>query len=188
MSADMSRIPYPQPADLSEAKRAFLAAPSHRLLNVVRMALHTPDGLWERQRDFSAASVLMSNMDPTLREVLILTVAHLSGSEYELFHHLSIARNLGMDEAALRAIEHGDYAALGDSERVVAQFTAELVLQVSPSDETLAATRARFSDPMIFEMIAIIGVYMMTARLAAVGGCEVDGEAVANWDKEKAGR
>jgi hypothetical protein len=39
---------------------------------------------------------------------------------------------------------------------------------------------------MIFEMVAIIGVYMMTARVAAVGGCEVDGAAVASWDKEKA--
>ncbi len=182
----MSRIPYPEIADLSEAKRAFVAAPAHRLLNVVRMALHTPDGLWERQSALSAATVTMSNMDPMLREVLILTVAHLSDSEYELFHHVSIAGNLGMSEAAMKAIERGDYVSLPEAQRVVAQFTAEVVRDVSPSDETLAATRALFSDPMIFEMIAIIGVYMMTARVAAVGGCEVDGAAVASWDKEKA--
>ena len=182
----MSRIPYPEIADLSEAKQAFVASPEHRLLNVVRMALHTPDGLWERQSALSAATVLMSNMDPLLREVLILTVAHLSKSEYELFHHLSIARNLGMAETTLQAIERGDYAALSEAEQAVAQFTAEVVRDVSPSDETLAAARALFSDPMIFEMIAIIGVYMMTARVAAVGGCEIDGAAVASWDKEKA--
>lgn len=182
----MSRIPYPDPATLSETKREFLAQPTHRILNVVRMALHTPDGLWERQRDLSVATVLMASMDQMLREVLILTVAHLSNSDYELFHHLSIARNLGMSEAALDAIARGDYAALPDDQRVVAQFTAELVRNVSPSDETLAAARARFSDPLIFEMIAIIGVYMMTARVAAVGGCEIDGAAVASWDKEKA--
>ena len=182
----MSRIPYPELADLSEGKRAALASPTHRVLNVVRMAMHTPDGLWERQRDLSVATVVMSSMDPKLREVLILTVAHLSNSEYELFHHLSIARNLGMDEAVLGALERGDYEALGKAERVVALFTAELVMDVSPSDKTLRAARALFSDPMIFEMIAIIGVYMMTARVAAVGGCEVDGAAVASWDKEKA--
>lgn len=182
----MSRIPYPDPADLSDAKRTFLAQPTHRILNVVRMALHTPDGLWERQRDLSVATVLMSSMDQLLREVLILTVAHLSNSDYELFHHLSIARNLGMSDEALAAIAQGDYAALPDDQRVVAEFTAEVVRDVSPSDATLAAARALFSDPMIFEMTAIIGVYMMTARVAAVGGCEVDGAAVASWDKEKA--
>lgn len=183
----MSRIPYPSPDSLSPAKRAFVASPTHRLLNVVRMALHTPDGLWERQRDLSVATVLMSSMDPRLREVLILVVGHLSDSEYELFHHRSIARNIGMAEATLQAIERGDYAALAEDERVVAQFTAELVRDVSPTDDTLAATRALFSDAMIFEMIAIIGVYMMTARVAAVGGCEVDDMAVSNWDKEKEG-
>jgi alkylhydroperoxidase family enzyme len=182
----MSRIPYPEPSDLSDAKRAFLAAPSHRLLNVVRMALHTPDGLWERQRDLSAATVLMSSMDPMLREVLILTVAHLSRSGYELHHHLSIARNLGMEEAVLGALERGDYAALGEQERAVARFTAEVVRDVSPSDATLDEARALFGDPMIFEMIAIIGVYMMTARVAAVGGCEPDQTAVSSWDREKA--
>ncbi|MEI9965668.1 MAG: carboxymuconolactone decarboxylase family protein [Caulobacteraceae bacterium] len=128
----------------------------------------------------------MSSMDPKLREVLILTVAHLSDSGYELFHHLSIARTLGMGEPELQAIERGDYAALDEKARAVAQFTAELVRDVSPSDATLATTRSLFSDPMIFEMIAIVGVYMMTARVAAVGGCEVDDMAVSSWDKEKA--
>ncbi len=181
----MSRIPYPEPADLSEQKRAFMAAPTHRLLNVVRMALHTPDGLWERQRDLSVATVLMSTMDPRLREVLILRVAHLSNSDYELHHHLSIARQLGMDDAVLRALETGDYGALSEEERVVAQFTTEVVVEVGPSDETLAATRALFSDALIFEMIAIIGVYMMTARIVAVAGVEIDDVAVSSWDKEK---
>lgn len=182
----MSRIPYPDPADLSEQKRAFLAAPSHRLLNVVRMALHTPDGLWERQRDLSAATVLMSTMDPRLREVLILRVGHLSKSDYELHHHLSIARTLGLSEEVLGALETGDYAALSEEERVVAQFTTEVVVDVSPSDRTLAEARALFSDALIFEMIAIIGVYMMTARVIAVGGCEIDEVAIRSWDKEKA--
>ena len=66
--------------------------------------------------------------------------------------------------------------------------TTEVVRDVSPSEATLAATRALFSDALIFEMVAIIGVYMMTARVIAVGGCEIDGEAVSSWDAEKAKR
>ncbi len=182
----MSRIPYPKLADLSEQKKAFVASPGTRMLNVIRMALHTPDGLWERQSALSAATVTMSNMDQPLREVLILTVAHISKSDYELFHHVSIAKTLGMSDAALKALETGNYGPLTEQERAVAQFTAEVVKDVAPSDATLAEARKHFSVPMIFEMVAIIGVYMMTARVIGVSGCEIDGEAVSSWDDEKA--
>ena len=181
----MSRIPYPEPGELSEAKRAFAAAPDRRMLNVVRMAMHTPDPLWETQRALATAAVDRTTMDPRLREVLILRAANLSHSEYELHHHRSIARTLGFDDAKLAALESGDFSALSPEERVVAQFTTEVVRDVEPSDETLAATRALFSSALIFEMVAIIGVYMMTARVIGVGGCEIDEVAISTWDKEK---
>jgi alkylhydroperoxidase family enzyme len=183
----MSRIPYPTREQLSETKRVYLDAPDRRLLNVVRMAMHTPDVLWARQRDLATATVFDTSIDPRLREVLILRVGAISRSDYELHHHRSIARRLGMDDATIAAIEGGDFAGLGEEERVVAQLTTELVEDVSPSDATLAAARALFSDALIFEMIAIIGVYMMTARIIGVGGCEVDEVAVSSWETEKAG-
>ena len=180
----MSRIPYPDRTQLSETKLGFLDTPNRRTLNVVRMAMHTPEVLWARQRDLSIAAVFDTTIDPRLREVLILRVGALSNSAYELHHHRSIARQLGMDDAVIQAIEIGDYAALDEEARVVAQFTSELVVDVSPSDATLAAARALFSDALIFEMIAIIGVYMMTARVIGVGGCEIDDVAVSSWETE----
>jgi hypothetical protein len=54
-------------------------------------------------------------------------------------------------------------------------------MNVSPTDETLAAARACYPDSLLFEVIGLIGSYMMTARLAAVGGVENDEEAVAKW-------
>ena len=180
----MPRIPFPELANLSEAKRAY-ASSGARLLNVVRMSMHTPDGLWERQRDLMAGSVTLATLNPVLREVLILRVAYLSNSDYVLFHHLSIARNLGMSEATLQAIKTGDYTALTPQERAIAQFTSEVVLNVSPTDDALAAVRAEFSDAEIFEMIALIGNYMMTARIAGMSGCEPDGAAIAGWDRDK---
>src|SRR6478609_3819559 len=108
----MSRIPYPDLADLSDEKRAYADLLGPRMLNVVRMSLHTPHGLWEAQRDLAGGSVMKATLDPRSREVLILRVAWLSKSDYELHHHLSIARNLGMSEAVLSALETGNYAAL----------------------------------------------------------------------------
>jgi len=182
----MSRIPYPDPADLSDEKRAYVEQVGPRMLNVVRMSLHTPHGLWEAQRDLAAGSVMKATIDPRLREVLILRVAHLSKSEYELYHHLSIARNLGLSEAVLAALESGDYAALSPQERAIAQFTTEVVEDIAPSDETLAAVRALFSDALVFEMIALIGNYMLTARVVGVSGCGLDGSALAGFERDKA--
>lgn len=179
----MSRIPYPERDQLSVLKRAYLDAPDRRVRNIVRMAMHTPDRLWETQRDLATACALDTTIEPRLREVLILRVGALSHSEYELHHHRTLARQLGMDDAQIRAIEHGDFARLGPEERAVAQFTTEVVEDVSPTDATLAATRALFSDAAIFEMLALIGVHMMTARLAAVGGVAIDDGA----DEEKTG-
>ncbi len=169
----MPRMPYPDPSTLSDEKRAYIDLLGPRMLNVVRMSLHTPHGLWEVQRDLAGGSVMKATIDPRLREVLILRVAWLSKSEYELYHHLSIARNLGMSEETLRALETGDYAALTPQERAIAQFTTELVVDITPGDETLAAVRALFSDALIFEMIALIGNYMMTARVVR--------SAAASW-------
>ncbi len=181
----MSRIPYQKPDELSEAKRTFLATPGLRLLNIIRMALHTPDAMWEPQKAFSVSAIGPSLIGPKLREVLVLRVGVLSDSEYELHHHRSIARNLGLADATIRAVVGGDYEALEEKERVVAQFTDEVVRDVSPSDPTLAAARALFSDAAIFEMIAVIGIYMMNARIVGVGGCEIDTTAVESWDKDR---
>lgn len=177
----MPRMPYPDPSQLSEAKRAYVEEMGARMLNVVRMAMHTPDGLWEKQRDLSAGSVRLPTLDPLDREVLILVVGFLSKSDYVLFHHVSIARNLGMSEQVIAAIGAGDYDALGARAEAIAQFTQEVVRDVTPGDEALAALRAHFSDAHVFEMITLIGNYMMTARMAGVSGCELDGNAIAGW-------
>jgi 4-carboxymuconolactone decarboxylase len=181
----MPRIPYPETEHLSDAKRAYVDQLGPRMLNVVRMSLHTPHGLWEAQRDLAGGSVLKATIDPWLREILILRVAYLSRSDYELYHHLSIARNLGMSEATIAALESGDFTALTPEERAVAQFTTEVVEDITPTDTALAAVRALLPDALVFEMIALIGNYMMTARVIGVSGCELDGTALAGFERDK---
>ena len=182
----MSRIPYPDRDALTDAQRAYLDAPDRRMLNIGRMAMHTPEAMWKAQLDLATACVFQTTMAPHLREVLILRAANIANCQYELFHHRSISERLGFDDAKRHALAVGDFSSLAEDERVVAQFTTEVVSNVGPTDATLAAARALFSDATIFEMVAIIGCYMMTARIIAVGGVEIDEVAVSTWDKEKA--
>jgi 4-carboxymuconolactone decarboxylase len=67
----------------------------------------------------------------------------------------------------------------------VAQFTTEVVRDVSPTDQTLASMRALYSDERIFEMLGIIGSYMNAARVAAVAGIENDDIAITSWARER---
>ena len=178
----MTRIPYPDVSQMTGEKKAMMSG--GRVLNVVRMSMHVNDTLWSAQSRLGHATVFGADMEERLREVLILRVAYLSDSEYELFHHLSIARRLGLGEDKIDALRTGDFALLSPEERAVAEFTSEVLLDISPSVRTLAAVRALFSDALVMEMVLLIGSYMTTARVIAVSGIECDTNAVEAWSEE----
>lgn len=181
----MNRIPYPTRAQLSDAKRAYVDDPALRLLNIARISMHAPDPIWKATVAMAIAVVTDTLIDDRMREVIVLRVAYLSNSAYELFHHVSMGKSVGLSEAAITGLKSGDFSALTPDEALVAQFTTEVVRDVSPTDETLAAMRSRYSDERIFEMLGIIGSYMNAARVAAIAGIENDDLAIKSWDEER---
>lgn len=171
----MSRIPYPSTEDLSKDRHDFIFDPKRRyLLNITRMMLHIPDGLWLPHTLMGRAVVTSKTIDLRLREIVTLRVAFLENSEYELFHHRSSALGMGMTAEEVGALAGDDFSLFSDSERALIAYTTEVTRNVSPTDVTLAAARVHFPDSLLFEVIVIIGVYMVTARMAAVGGVELD--------------
>ena len=174
----MTRIPYPDPETLSPAKLQLLGP---NALNVSKMWMHTPEVLWAAQRALAQGLIHDSILPAEWRELIVLRTAYLSNSSYEIFHHLSIAQTLGMSSLTCDAMRTGDFAELALEERLIAQFTTEVVEQVSPTDETLAAMREAFSLEQIFEMVVTLGYYMMVARVAALSGIEFDNAPISNW-------
>jgi 4-carboxymuconolactone decarboxylase len=81
----------------------------------------------------------------------------------------------------ITALEGGDLDIFSPDERALIDFATEVAQNVSPSDATLAAMRAHFSDQIVFEVTAIVGYYMMVARFIAVGGVEPDPAPVTTW-------
>ena len=177
----MSRIPYPDPETLSPAKREAMALFGEKTLNVSRMSMHAPEKHWAAQRALGFASLQTTTIEPRLRELIILRVAYLSGSAYEAYHHESLAAKAGIAETEWTALKAGDFSGVSPLEQDVCMFVTELVLHVSPSDEILAAVRARMSDERVFEIVLIVGAYMLTARVAAVGGVELDSQPIGAW-------
>jgi alkylhydroperoxidase family enzyme len=173
----MPRIPYPDVAALPEATQKTLASVP---LNVVRICAHASQELFEAQGQLGRAVANPTALEPRLREAVILRVAHLSNSDYELHHHVPLGRAAGLTEAELTALASRNYAALDPLLAAAAQFTDEVVIQLSPSDETLASLRKVASDQIVVNIVLTIGCYMSIARLIAVTGIEPDANALAH--------
>lgn len=173
----MPRIPYPDVSKLPEMMQKMLAGTP---LNVVRIGALASPPLFEAQGRLGWAVADPAVLEPRLRETVILRVAYLSDSAYELHHHLPLGRAAGLGEAELTAIAHRDYASLPPLLAAAARFTDEVVTQLSPSDATLAAFRALASDQVVVNVTLAIGCYMSIARLIAVTGIEPDANALSH--------
>jgi len=177
-----TRIPYPDPETLSEEKREVLAK-FNPMLNIMRMLMVAPDPFWRGQRALGRSAVVDTTISDQHRELLVLRVAYLSKSDYELYHHLPLGKTAGLSDAKCEAMRTGDFAVLDEPERALAQFVTETVLDIAPGDATLAAMRTHFPDPQIMEVVMIVGYYMMIARVIAVSGIGTDEPAMQSWKR-----
>jgi 4-carboxymuconolactone decarboxylase len=173
----MPRMPYPDVSRLPEVMQKMLAGTP---LNVVRIGAHASPPLFEAQGKLGWAIANPEVLDPRLRETVILRVAYLSSSAYELHHHIPLGRAAGLTEAELAGIASRDYSRLDSLLAAAARFTDEVVVQLSPSDETLANLRKVASDQIVINIVLAIGCYMSIARLIAVTGIEPDVDALGH--------
>lgn len=178
----MSRIPYPDMSTVPADRLERINYPKFEPLNITRVALHLPDGLWEAHFELKNALVKKTTIDDKLREVLILRIGHLAKCDYILNHHISISANLGFSPEKQDAIRDEDYAQLSEQERAIAEFTDSVVREVKASDELVARMRALFGDPLLCEIIVLIYSYWGTAMFIGVTGVDPEAEAIKSWD------
>lgn len=116
-----------------------------------------------------------------LRELGICTVALLTGAQYEYHHHApdflaaggtqaeldALARHVAQpDPCAAPAADDG----MGDLERLVVQYAAQMTLRVRVDDAVFDALRRHFDTTGLVELTSAIATYNMVARfLVALG-------------------
>ena len=181
----MSRIPYPDMDALPEHKKQSAGWPEKNPLNVTKIALYAPDGIWRGHVSFTNACIYDTIMDEHLRELLILRVAYGLNSEYEIFHHIRISTNLGITDEQREAIRARDFSSFTPIERAVLQFTAEVVETNDCSDATMNEVLEHFTIPEMMEMLLLVIKYTGTATMCSVLHLAVDGQAVEGWNKAK---
>ena len=102
------------------------------------------------------------------KELVILRVGHLRGSQYELQQHRRLARSRGVDTALQERIFDGpDADGLSERQRVLLRATDEFVNDRDLSDATFAALTDHLSRLQIIELCALAGHYDAIAGILA---------------------
>ncbi len=125
---------------------------------------------------------------PTSRklcELGICTVALLTGATYEYHHHAPDFLHAGGTQAeldALNRVVQGDArqpvtdAALGEIERLVVQYAAQMTRDVKVEDALFAALQTRFTTTELVELTIAIATYNMVARFLVALQITPEGE------------
>ena len=167
----MARLPYPDPAQQSDEIRERLARLGS--LNVTRMMSHS-EGAMQAYSRLGTFLLRKGQLDPVLREIVILRVGQLCGSEYEWYQHVSVARAVGMDEDTLSAIEAETFDRLGERERIAVRMAEEIAHDRGASDETMRAAALNFTSEELVELVLVAGYYIMTAGFLLSFGIEIE--------------
>ena len=158
----MARVPYPDPAKLSQDTQETLGKMPP--LNIFRM-LAGGEGLLRAFTRMGNYLLFKSKLDPILREIAIIRAGVLSKAKYEVHQHERIGRDLGMSAALIEATHKGpDHPALSEMQRLVMRYTDDVVLNVRASDATFKPLAERLSLQEMQELTVTIGYYMMVSR------------------------
>ncbi len=98
------------------------------------------------------------------REILILRIGWLCGSEYEWSQHVRAARRIGMTDDEIRRIAAGAEASGWDPfEAALIRATDELHRDDTISEATWRALSARYGEPELMDVVITVGGYRMVS-------------------------
>ncbi|PZP98933.1 MAG: carboxymuconolactone decarboxylase family protein [Variovorax paradoxus] len=173
----MARIPYFDLDQASPTIREMVA--SRPPLNIYRMVAHGGPSA-EGFLALGNAILRRSELDPVLRELVILRVGALCGSHYEVFQHRRVAAQAGVPPEKIEAVlqrpdDSPPPAAFTALELQVLHYTDAVVRQVKAPAPLFDALAASLPHRQLVELTMTIGFYMLVCRL--LENFEVDLEA-----------
>lgn len=166
----MERVEYPDESKFTKEQREQLERVP---INLTRMLLHCPVSMVQSFLDF-ALSFRAGNLEPTIRELVILRMAALRGSSYELMHHLPAAKMAGLSEQEISVITSAQPSGLDRKLTVMIQLVDDCSQQGKVSDSTFAKASKIFSASEIAEATLLAGLYEMLACFLKTMGVELD--------------
>ena len=97
-------------------------------------------------------------------ELVILRVAHLRDSAYELEQHKRLARRVGLNDADIERVARGPTdEGWSSRQRVLLEATDELIDSRDLSDETWTKLSQHLDERRSIELVMVVGHYDMLA-------------------------
>jgi alkylhydroperoxidase family enzyme len=165
----MARVPLIQEQDhpeFAELIEKFRAGRRGRLINIYRMLLNSP-ALAESWFNHSNAVRWRTSLDGRLREIIIIRMGHLAGSQYVLRQHvpaLALADGLTLKECDALA-DWRNSAFFSERERAALAYADTMTRDIKVPDAVFAEVKRHFDDRQIVELTVLIGTYNMNARV-----------------------
>ena len=166
----MERVEYPDESKFTHEQTEQLQRVP---INLTRMLLHCPVTMVQSFLDF-ALSFRTGNLEPKLRELVILRMATLNTSSYELMHHLPAAKMVGWSEMEISAITSAQPSGLNEKNSVMIQLVDECSQLGRVSDSTFEKAAKIFSASEIAEATLLAGLYEMLSCFLKTMGVELD--------------
>jgi len=154
-------IPLPTDEELTPEHRTLLAGLPP--LNVFRMVAGAPRAL----RPFMAlgGAVLSTALDARRREIVVLRVARATNARYEWVQHEQLARNSGVSDSEIAAVDTEQPVTSLDEEcNLICRVADEISRDVRLSDEALEQILERYGPREASELVLLVSYYNMVSR------------------------
>jgi alkylhydroperoxidase family enzyme len=139
------------------------------------------------------AALRQLELDPRIREMIIMRIAWLLGAEYVWNHHVRPHVEHDLDLFRPEVLEVRDWrrsSSIGPAQRAALAVTDEIALEGGARAETVAACRAELGDRQTVEVVGTAALYYALATAAvslgvpmeaSYGFWEPDGVAPPEW-------
>ncbi|HEX5079572.1 MAG TPA: carboxymuconolactone decarboxylase family protein [Geminicoccaceae bacterium] len=163
----MSRLPdLPYEAMTAEQRRVhdeIAAGPRGKVEGPLRVWLHVPELATHAQK-LGAHARFHSLLPPPLSELAILVTAAAWRSDFEWYAHARLAREAGIADNVIEAIQAGEKPSLPDDKaRAVYAVARELHTTRALSDETYAIAEAALGHAALVDLVGILGYYTLVS-------------------------
>lgn len=160
------------PEDIAALRHGFAGR-----LNVYRVMAHHPALLaaWAPLREHVVRNRAMSDQQS---EVVILRTGHNLNAPYELAHHVSRGRAVGLDEARIAALA-GPLQGIASEDRVLAAAVDELIADARLGEDSCAAVIDLIGPKGLFDLMATVGFYSVLGFIVNSFDTPVDSDVAA---------
>lgn len=168
----MALIPYADEDPRDDRVRALVARLQEPRINLFRMLANAPALAGSTLR-LGETILTKGDLDPVLRELVILRAAVVTGTEYEWVQHEAIAKMVGISDEKIGAVRNpGDV--FDPQETLVLQLVDGVIGDGTPSAELVSTAESELGRAELIEVLLIAGYYAMLGGVMRAVRLDVD--------------